>query len=389
MVDLSQFGVSPKDDLVFGSFRVYPAVMKPLLALLSMLFVPAAFAGDPAPAAAPAEESHFYAHALKASWWGDVVSRRDISLNDDLPNLSELCFIPPAADWVTDGATPEVELKYLRLIWRVAYSLGDAQGTGNLGGKTIGSCGVNAYAVLTGIGAFNNFFVGAMDADAKARTRFTSCMSTRDFVKGAPKYSSSRKKIVTAAHPVMDTLNLLAKSKNPETALEALSLMRVIAPSDKYRDTIEAVVRDKTVTATITIKPDGYKETMPLRVYAMRTLATLERTERTAKILALIWHDEKEPEDIRVGALRSFAFITEWAGPALVAQKNRPVMHKTLYSFLAPMMMMYAVENDKKEEAGSKAQLSALGQAAECAVNTWPKKIQLKARKGKKFDDPD
>jgi len=372
--------------------------MKPLYALLALLFVAAARAGEaprapvapaPDPKSAPAQESHFYAHAIKASWWGDVVSRRDISLNEDLPNLSELCFIPPAADWVTDGASPEVELKYLRLVGRVAYSLGDAQGKGNLGGKTIGSCGVNAYGVLTGIGAFNNFFVGAMDADAKARTRFTSCMSTRDFVKGAPKYSSSGKKIVTAAFPVMDTLNLLAKSKNPETALEALSLMRVISPSDKYRDTIEAVVRDKSLTAMVEIKPDGYKEILPLRVYAMRTLATLERTERSAKLLALIWHDEKEPEDIRVGALRSFAFITEWAGPALVAPQNRPVMHKALYSLLPPLMMLYAVENDKKEEAGAKAKLSALGEAAFCATNTWPKKIQLKALKGKPFDAPD
>ncbi|MDD5301997.1 MAG: hypothetical protein PHS14_02725 [Elusimicrobia bacterium] len=365
--------------------------MRTPLALLALLLASAARAGTALPAASsePASkevvESRYYYHSSGVSWWGDVVSRHDISLSSDLGKLDELCLIPPAADWITDGASSDINRKYLDLIWRSAYSLANAQSRSNLRGQTIGTCGVNADSVMANIGEFGNFFVGAFDDALKKRTGFSSCLHSKDFVKGEPKYASYGKTIVTPAVAVVDTLNFLLKAKSPETVLEALGDVRMLQNSDKFRDSIQALVRDKSVTANVSIKPDGVKETLPLRVYAMRTLATIERTERSAKILALIWHDETEPPEMREGAIRAFAFIVEWPGPASASSANRPVMHKALYAFLAPLMMIASVENDKKEEAGAKAKLSALGNAAFCAAERYPKELRAKARKGEKY----
>lgn len=365
--------------------------MRTPLALLVLLLVSTARAGTtaapsiPDPTSKPAEESRSYYHTSRNYWWGDVVSRRDINLSSDIGGLDDLCFIPPAADWVADGAPAAIESKYLNLVWRVAYSLANAQNRSNPNGQTIGTCGVNAAATMAGIGEFSNFYVGAFDDGVKQRTGFTSCLRSQDFVKGQPKYASHGKTISSAGLAVLETLNLLLKSKTPETVLAALGDIRVLQNSDKFRESVEALVRDKSVTAKVTIRPDGSKETLPLRVYAMRTLATIERTERSAKVLALIWHDEKEPPEIREGAIRAFAFIAEWPGPAKDSMALRPAMLKTLYPFLAPLMMITAVEYDKKEEAGPKAQISDLGNAASCATDMYPKELRAKAKKGEKY----
>lgn len=375
--------------------------MKPPLSLLILLLASSVRAGTAKPAAPPeptsavVEEPSYYYHTNKNSWWGDVVSRRDIYLVNDIGDLNDLCYIPPAADWVTAGAKPDIEQKYLNLIWRSAYSIAQAQGRGN-GARTIGTCGVNAYSPMAYLGEFSNFYV--LPPEEVRKKGFNSCRMSKDFVKDHPKYASQGNRTSNAGIAVLETLNLLIKSKTPETALNALSDSSMIFNSEKFRDTIESLINDKTVTASITIKPDGYKETMPLRVYAMRTLATTERTERTAKLLALIWHDEKEPADVREGAIRAFAFVAQWAGPAIKSDENRPAMHKALYQFLLPLMMIAADEYDKRDEANAKlagdpkakkAQVSELGAAAQCAADMWPKKYQIKAKKGKKYDDPD
>jgi hypothetical protein len=362
--------------------------MRTPLALLALLLASSARSQAPAtptPPSSPAAERSSYYHTSRNSWWGDVVSRRDINLSSDLGAVDDLCFIPPAADWVTDGAPTAINKKYLNLVWRAAYSISNAQGRYNQGGRTIGICGVNADAQMAGIGEFSNFFVGSFDDSIKSRTGFTSCLRSQDFVKGTPKYAAHGKVVSNAGIAVVETLNLLLKAKDPETVLEALGDVRVIQNSDKFRESVEALVRDKSVTAKVTIKPDGSKETLPLRVYAMRTLATIERTERSAKVLALIWHDEKEPMEIREGAIRAFSFIVEWPGPAKDSMALRPAMLKTLYPFLAPLMMINAVENDKKEEAGPKAQISELGNAAECAARLYPKELREKAKKGQPY----
>lgn len=358
--------------------------MRTPLALLALLL--ASFARSQAPAAAPDAEPSSYYHTSRNYWWGDVVARKDINLSSDVGALDDVCIIPPAADWVAEGAPPEIEKKYLNLVWRAAYSVANAQGRSNLGGRTIGSCGVNAAAQMAAIGELSNFWVGSFDEGIKKRTGFSSCMRAQDFVKGSPKYAAHGKKISNAGIAVMETLNLLLKSRNPETVLGALTDIQVIQNSDKFREGVEALVRDKSVTAKVAIQPDGSKETLPLRVYAMRTLATIERTERSAKVLALIWHDEKEPAEIREGAVRAFAFVVQWPGPvALNSMAARPAMLKALYPFLQPLMMIASVENDKKEEAGPKARISEFGNAADCAARLYPQELRDKARKGEAY----
>ena len=366
----------------------YAHGMKPPLALALLLLAGAARAGAPEPASKPVEEPRFYYHAPRASWWGDVVARKDISLTADLGKLEELCLIPPAADWVTDGASREIQEKYLRLLHRVAWSMNNASGGGNAGNRTIGTCGVNAYAVTANLGEFSNFFVGGIDPALKSRIGFSGCLSTKDFVKGEPKYASFGRTVIAPGAAVAETLNLLLKSKHPDTVLEALGVVRTLSPFEKFRDAVEALSRDKSVTAVITIRPDGVEEKLPLRVYAMHTLATMERTERTAKLLALIWHDEKEAAEVREGAIRAFSFVSQWPGTAIETMNNaekRKAMHKALYPFLVPLMVVGGVEADKKEEGGPKAQLSPLGSAASCALDLFPLELRAKARKGEKL----
>ena len=345
-----------------------------------------AVATPPAAPAPAAEERSSYYHTSRNYWWGDVVSRKDINLSSDIGGLDDICFIPPAADWVTEGASPEVEKKYLNLVWRGAYSLAGAQNRSNLQGRTIGTCGVNATSTMASIGEFSNFYVGVFDEGIKSRTGFRGCMRAQDFVKGSPKYASHGKTVSNAGKAVMETLIQLLKSKNPETVLGALTDIQVMKNSDMFRESVEALVRDKSVTAKVTISPDGSKETLPLRVYAMRTLATIERTERSAKVLALIWHDEKEAPEIREGAIRAFSFVVQWPGPnALNSMAARPAMLKALYPFLQPLMMIASIENDKKEEAGPKAQISDFGNAASCAADMYTKELRAKARKGEPY----
>jgi hypothetical protein len=309
-------------------------------------------------------------------------------MTSDLGKLDEVCLIPPAADWVTDGASEEIQRKYLHLLHRTAWSINNAKGGGNPGNRTIGTCGVNATAMIVGLGDWSNFFVGGFDESIKKRTGFTSCLSTRDPVKGAPKYASYEKTVNAPGVAVAETLNLLLKSRHPETVLSALSVVRSITSFEKFRESVEALVRDKSLTAAVTIEPPGEgRQTIPLRVYAMRTLATMERTERTAKIMALIWHDEKETPEIREGAIRSFAFVAQWPSTAIetmTSAEKRAAMQKALFQFIVPLMNIGGVESDKKEEAGAKAQLSPLGQAALCALDMFPKELRAKARKGEK-----
>lgn len=360
--------------------------MRTPLALLAFVLAASARAGTPAvadPGAAPAEERSSYWHTSRNSWWGDAVSRRDLNLVADVGTLDDLCFIPPAADWVTEGAPADIEKKYAGLVWRASYSVAQAQGRTNLGGRVIGSCGVNAPASMAYIGELSNFYNGVFDDSVKARTGFRGCLMSKDFVKTSPKYASHGKTISNAGLAVMETLNLLLKSKNPDTVVGALTDIQTLKNPDKFRDGVEALVRDKSVTAKVTIRPDDRNETIPLRVYAMRALAGMERTERTAKLLALIWHDEKEPPEVREGAIRAFAFVAQWPGPdAMNSMAARPAMLKALHPLLSPLMMLTAGEYDKKEDAGPKAVLSGLGEAGECAVNMFPKDQREKARKG-------
>ncbi|UPT74503.1 MAG: hypothetical protein M0D55_01825 [Elusimicrobiota bacterium] len=361
--------------------------MKPLLALL--LLAASARAGVPEPGApTPAKEPHFYYHSQGTQWWGDVVNRKGITMTSDLGKLDEVCLIPPAADWIRDGASEEIQKKYLHLLHRVAWSINNAKGGANPRNRTIGTCGVNASAMIVGFGDYSNFFVGSFDDSIKKRTGFTSCRATKDFVEGSPKYASTEKKLGAPGVAVSETLNILLKSKHPETVLGALSALREITSFEPFRESVEALVRDKSLTATVTIEPpDEGRQTIPLRVYAMRTLATMERTERTAKIMALIWHDEKETAEIREGAIRSFAFVAQWPGTAIdtmTSAEKRAAMHKALFQFIVPIMNLGGVEADKKEEAGAKAQLSPLGQAASCALDMFPKELRAKARRGEK-----
>lgn len=369
--------------------------MKPLLALVSLLLSGSVHAGTVTavgpsdPPAKAVEEPSFYYHSPRVSWWGDVVSRHDISLGSDMGKLDEICLIPPAADWVADGASEEIQQKYLHLLWRAAWSINSAKGGANPGNRTIGTCGVNASAMIVGLGDYSNFFVGSFDESIKKRTGYSSCLATKDPVKGSPKYASHGKTVVAPGVAVAETLNLLLGSKHPETVLGALSDIRAITSFEKFRETVEALVRNKSVTATVTINPPGEgRETIPLRVYAMRTLATMERTERTAKILALIWHDKEEPADIREGAVRAFAFVAQWPGTAIdtmTSADRRKAMHKALYPFIVPLMTVGGIESDKKEEAGPKAKLSPLGEAASCALDMFPVELRQKARRGEKL----
>lgn len=358
--------------------------MKTPLALLALcLSLPAAAQNKaqavPAePTSKAVEEPPVYWHSSNSvSWWGDVVGRTSITLVDDLPRLREICMVPPAADWVTEGAKPEIEHQYLILLSRLAYSLNEARGTRiNIG--RIGRCGVRSFAKQAYLGEFANTWFGSNSQEIKQKTNFNGCLSDSNpaHVGGPWKYASRGKSRPSPSLMIVETVNALLRSKNPETVKTALSVAQEIAPSDKWLDTLETMVKDKSLTAEITIQPEGEgKETLTLRAYAMRALAATNPTERTAKLLALIWHDDKEDPKARAAALRAYSFAVEDAH-----------LEKTMFPLLNPLIGLYMDENDKKEEAGAKGKLSEVGEAAECAKDGWPKEKQRFAAKGLDWD---
>lgn len=363
--------------------------MKTPLALLLLALSLPAVAGTPkapeaprsgaAPAEPPSvaveEPSGYWTSSNGVSWWGDVKSRRSITLVDDLPRLREICMVPPAADWVTEGATPEVEEKYLLLLSRLNLSLDSARGSHIKPGR-LSRCGVASPGREAYLGEYSNTFNGVNPEEIRKRTNFAGCRAGLDKVKGHPKYASQGNVLPNVGLIVMETVNALLKSKNPGTVRMALGVVQELANGDKFADTLESMVKDKGLTAKVNINPEMTgKETLTLRVYAMRALAATNPTERTAKLLALVWHDSSEPEDVRVGALRAFSFVVEDAR-----------LEKPLFPFLNPLMGLNADENDKKDEAGPKAKLSELGDAAYCVASGWPREKRDFAKKGLDWD---
>lgn len=358
--------------------------MRPPLSLVVLLCAAPAFAGEaklPANVAEPAsvaveEPSGYWNASNSVSWWGDVKSRRSITLVDNLPSLREICMVPPAADWVTEGATPQIEEQYLLLLFRLNMSINDARGSRLPQGiGRIGRCGVHSPGRYAALAEYANYWNGVGNAEAQKRFNFSGCRSDWNPVKGHPKYASQGKNKPLLSVTVIETVNMLLKSKNPGTARMALGVVQELTNGDKFVDTLESMVKDKTLTTPITISPDSGKETMPLREYAMRALAVTNPTERSAKLLALIWHDDKEDEATRAAAMRAFEFVVEDGH-----------LQKELFPFVNPLMGINMDENDKKDEAGSKAKLSALGEAAWCAATEWPQEKREFARKGLDWD---
>ncbi len=337
------------------------------------------------------EESRFYRYTNKNDRIAEVAGHKDIYLSADMGAgaMHEVCLVTPASDWVLAGAPPAIEQKYTNLLWRVGYAIASAQGR-PYGVDTVGTCEVTAYNPYVYLAEYSNFYFGGFDKTLKDRIGFNSCYMSALTVDGQPKYACHGKTCGVPAAAIVETLNLLLKAKDKDSVRDALGEVRTLYNSELFRDSVEALVKDKTRTESVTIKHrDEPVETLLLRVLAMRTLATIERTERSAKLLALIWHDQSEPEPVREGAIRAFAFVTQYPGPAITSAQNRPGMYKSLYSFIVPLMNLTADEYDKRDASVPKKELSGLGRAAECAANMFPRKLQLKARKGKKFDDPD
>ncbi len=355
--------------------------MRTPLALLVLLFASAARAGVPTPvpvteptSKAVEEDSGYWHSSNSVSWWGDVVSRRSISLVDPFPSIRQICMIPPAADWVTEGAQPAVEAQYLLLLLRVNGAIEEARGSAwNVGSGS--RCGVTAYPKEAKLMEYTITWSGSMAQSIKDKTRFNGCISAVSKVAGHPKYASQGKNMPPVGEMVADTVNLLLKSKTPETQSLALSVAQELVNGDRFVDTLEAMVKDKSLTAKITISPNNSPETLTVREYAMRALATTNPTERSAKLLALIWHDEQEEEAMRAAAVRSFAFVVSQAK-----------LHKELFSFLNPLMGINMDENDKKDAGGSAAKLSQLGDAAFCAGSVWPKEKRDFAKQGLDWD---
>ncbi len=370
-----------------------------------LLLASAASAADPnkalvvaEPASKLAETPPFYWYTHKTPGIVQAINRTSLDRGSDINQIAQVCLIPPAADWVVAGAPVDVQVKYLDLLWAAAYADNSMRKLWTHGDSTTGTCGVRGYHQYTDPASLHRVFNG-QDKKLTEHLGFQSCFSSMKNAKfPTVLYANTAASPTNVSKAIIESVNLLLKSRDPKVLGRALESASVIRSVDSFRDSIEAVIGDESITGTIELKPEHWvHETIPLRVYAMRTLATTDRTERTAKVLAKVWTNRKESDVIREGAIRAFSFVYQW--PAGLKYSKDPVegaelakanaalrddMRKKLYPFLIGLMTINGLANDEKEDKGLK-QISDLGSAAYCAGDLWPPDARAAAKKGEKW----
>lgn len=322
-----------------------------LLSLLLPLLGQAARAQDKAqsqPAAAAPAEYYHYQLMGKARWETEIVSRRDITLNDDLPSKYEFCMVPPGADWALETKNQEIEDKYLILLERVVTSDGIMGGDGDgAGGSWIGACGaVKRYHQIADFQRMDTVFM-------------TNCRNDMR-VEQAHKYASKNRMITPAGFVVVDSLKALLKSDHPKTVIRALAIVREIKRADKiFGPIIGNLVLDT-------------KQPEEVRRKAAEALATLVPTELTGKTLATLWSDDKMSETARVEAMNDFGFLVHYgdAHGGGTSAALKPYLRQLL-----------GINNAHRDENTLKA--DKIGEAAYCAAMTYPEQMRKDALAGK------
>ncbi len=367
--------------------------MKLPLALLVLAFVPSARAQTPKKAAVTEPKSKvveladfYYYDQRRNSGFANIVNRSALVV----PSYSEyepylVCLVPPAADWIASGgASPEVEKQYLTLLRRVAWADQEfhQSAADGFSGRKISLCGVYRYPLSGSVKRINEMFLGPIDKPTYDRTHYSSCRGAQTMkVAGHPKYASKTAVDVTPLHAIGDTIKLLLASKTPETVRDALWVARSYMENEEFAPAIAAVVRDKSVVAKVLIKrppEEGGNETIPLRVFAMQTLATTQPTALVGLTLASVFKDDTETPEIRAGAIRAYGYFMSWP----IVGRDANIQAKGTKAQLRPLLSIFDGEEDKKEEAGPSGKLSELGLAASCVGHMYPQEMVKKVKAG-------
>lgn len=319
-----------------------------LLSLLLPMLAPEARAQAQAQEKPADAEYYHYQLMGKARWEGEIVTRTDITLNDDLPSRYEFCMVPPGADWALETKDPAIEGKYLTLLERVVTSDGIMGGDGDgAGGSWIGACGdVKRYHQIADFQRMDNVFIANCKNDMR--------------VDKPHKYASKNRMITPAGFVAVDSLKALLQSDHPETAIRALALAREIKRSDKiYGPIIGRMVLDAKLPEKVRLK-------------AAEALATLVPTDLTGKTVATLWTDDKMSEAARIQAMNDFAFLLHYgdAHGGATSAALKPYLRQLL-----------GINNAHRDENTLKA--DKIGEAAYCAAMAYPEPMRKDALAGK------
>jgi hypothetical protein len=315
-----------------------------LLSLLPLLLGSTAAAQEKAQSQPAAAEYYHYQLMGKARWEGEIVTRTDITLNDDLPSKYEFCMVPPGADWALESKDPAVEDKYLTLLERVVTSDGIMGGDGDgSGGGWIGACGeVKRYHQIADFQRMDNVFIANCRNDMR--------------VDKPHKYASKNRMITPAGFVAVDSLKALLQSDHPKTVIRALAIIRELKRSDKiFGPLIGKLVLDE-------------KQPEEVRIKAAEALATLVPDQLSGKTIASLWTGDTMSEKARIAAMNDFAFLLHYG------DAHGGGVSQALEPYLKPLL---GINNAHRDENTLKA--DKIGEAAYCAAMAYPEPMRKKA----------
>lgn len=327
--------------------------MKPLLLLLA-LAAPAA-----AQEVAPKQDKVGWYRTVREFHEAGVIARRSFpfEIPTDSKGKYAYCAILPAADWTLDSKEEHVEEQYLKLL-SSAMNLHVRQDPDRVVGTgVIGFCGKVRSPTPQ------------VDLDRLNRDWNEVCQHFKPALQPG-RYTCSEGsgaggKAFLPQQAVIQTLNALARSPHPKTAIKALGLMAEIRGRDKhFAKTVSEVLRDK-------------KTPLAVRERAAEILASVHTHDLSGHTLATIWGDKANPESLRRAALRGYSLVMSFGTPRSAGNERQghSEVRDRLHQYLHPLAgVIQAETRDGKDGKGGKDTLTPLGEDAQCVAEQYSKR---------------
>lgn len=214
-------------------------------------------------------------------------------------DVRSLCWVAPAADWVMEAKTEELELKYLEIL-RLVWALDESKSSG----RNWSHCGLvePTHASLTEIDqAFERHCVlsgkdraaGYM-RKANPDSKFVSRMTTKN-------RKITDETMIRPSTVIQKTLLALSRSEHPKTALGAIMAMQKFDAPRIFGTAAEALALNDA------------SRTDAQRAAALDTWAIFAPTAETAKKLFRVTLNPNEPDVVRKAAMTDFSYIVYFA----------------------------------------------------------------------------
>jgi hypothetical protein len=348
--------------------------MKPLFTLLACLLPLTASAQDkdaPKP---------FYLLPQRAGFAPEAVTRASLTLpTDTATDVFGLCMVPPAADWALDAKDPALEEKYLHLAIFAAH----LDKTRASRGQALWNLPYCADITRPQRAGQWPTLQSLYDENCKFPTPAKSGVGSRyAYTSSADKSGVAHRDGPGIVKVITESLKELLQSDHEATVLLALQAAQEYGPAENAAG---SSTPSPFAPAAANLVRDP-KTPLKTRLAAFKALAALDQSALTAKTFAAIWQDEKNSEDLRIAALKAFAFVVEYHDDALHAKDGEPKHAKTFKPELKRLMGIAAAEfQDFQDQAKKPANATntKLGAAAYCAGESFPKSARDEIRAGK------